>query len=577
MSLGIAVGWEGSVYVTNDGGTNWVSHSTGIFADLSAVTYASPTTWFATSMGGNILKSTNAGVNWDVDTLGMWGFYDVCFLSTTLGYVCGGEGSIYKTTNGGATWQYQSSTVMQDMYAIDFTNSNIGVAAGVNGVIIRTTNGGVTPCFLDVTINFTSAGNTVNFYASPNGSITDSWWEFGDGQFSNMMSSPHTYTNSGFYHVKVTVRDSFMGCIASDDTTISVGTANNDCHAKFHFMPYGGTNEMSFSSQALGTGINYYFWNFGDGDTSYEPYPTHVFPASDYYNVCHTVGNVSGVYNTQCEMVRVGDDSTLCYADFTYFADSTGAKASGYPVDFKGATYGEPARVIWNFGDGVIDSTSLQPIHTYSSKGLYLTQLITYSSSGKKQVSLDLINVFSGETTLQGKFIFERKTGGGKAGGYPVDFKGATFGEPARIIWNFGDGKSDSTTLTPLHTYSNTGTYNVTLTVSDPLINQKDVYAATVVIPSAAINKYDDNPFNVSVQPNPFNNQAWIKFSLPYSSFVNIEICDLLGKPLENLSNEKRTPGEYRLYLNTELPSGLYLLKISTQNEVSARKILIYH
>ena len=47
-----------------------------------------------------------------------------------------------------------------------------------------------------------------------------------------------------------------------------------------------------------------YTWNFGDGDTSAEVNPTHIFPATATYNVCLNAANDAGCSDDTCIDVR---------------------------------------------------------------------------------------------------------------------------------------------------------------------------------------------------------------------------------------------------------------------------------
>ena len=70
-------------------------------------------------------------------------FYDVIFLSESVGYVCGSSGTILKTTCGGAIWEDKSvGDGFMDLYAIEFIDENTGWACGTMGRVYLTVNGG---------------------------------------------------------------------------------------------------------------------------------------------------------------------------------------------------------------------------------------------------------------------------------------------------------------------------------------------------------------------------------------------------------------------------------------------------
>ena len=49
-----------------------------------------------------------------------------------------------------------------------------------------------------------------------------------------------------------------------------------------------------------------------------------------------------------------------------------------------------------------------------------------------------------------------------------IQFSDQSTGQPNQWVWNFGDGSPISNIQNPVHTYSNSGTYTVTLTVTNP-------------------------------------------------------------------------------------------------------------
>jgi photosystem II stability/assembly factor-like uncharacterized protein len=63
--------------------------------------------------------------------------------------------------------------------------------------------------------------------------------------------------------------------------------------------------------------------------------------------------------------------------------------------------------------------------------------------------------------------------------------------------------------------------------------------------------------------PNPFNATSNIKYVIPKSSNVRIEVMDVLGRNIKTLVNEKQTAGTYQVLFDAEdLPSGVYFYTI---------------
>jgi hypothetical protein len=76
--------------------------------------------------------------------------------------------------------------------------------------------------------------------------------------------------------------------------------------------------------------------------------------------------------------------------------------------------------------------------------------------------------------------------------------------------------------------------------------------------------------------PNPFNPNTKIKFQLPKECKVQIKIYDLLGAEIQELLNESKEPGIYEIEFNAEnLPSGIYVYRISADNYLQTKKMIL--
>ncbi|NOS84462.1 MAG: T9SS type A sorting domain-containing protein [Ignavibacteria bacterium] len=147
QQTGIAVGAAGTIMKTTNGGMNWEVQPSPIYAYLWDVTYVDLNIWIIVgvdvSSGNNgiILRTTNGGTNWSIVLNQSDANYKgVDFPSPNAGYVVG-AGTVHKSTDQGATWVLQP-TGLGNFYTVDFYDDVIGAAAGMNSLRI-TTNGGV--------------------------------------------------------------------------------------------------------------------------------------------------------------------------------------------------------------------------------------------------------------------------------------------------------------------------------------------------------------------------------------------------------------------------------------------------
>jgi uncharacterized protein YaiE (UPF0345 family) len=76
--------------------------------------------------------------------------------------------------------------------------------------------------------------------------------------------------------------------------------------------------------------------------------------------------------------------------------------------------------------------------------------------------------------------------------------------------------------------------------------------------------------------PNPFNPSTTIKFSVPSESHVTLKIYDMLGREVRTLLNEEKAPGTYSVnFIVGNLPSGVYLYKLTAGNYSEAKKLVL--
>ncbi|MCP3962092.1 MAG: PKD domain-containing protein [bacterium] len=113
----------------------------------------------------------------------------------------------------------------------------------------------------------------------------DSWsWSFGDGGSSSSQNPSHTYALPGAYTARLTV--SRGG--ASDTVTVEVVV--EDVAAGFMITPDSPRIEIPTRFLDASTGSpTAWSWDFGDGATSAEINPSHVYDASGTYTVSLTV------------------------------------------------------------------------------------------------------------------------------------------------------------------------------------------------------------------------------------------------------------------------------------------------
>lgn len=145
---GWAVGSEGLILATKDGGKTWASQVSGTRASLNSVSvHADGLRGWAVGDDGVIVATTNGGKTWAQQKSGTQArLLSVSFSADgQRGWVIGWDGVIAVTTDGGTTWALQKSGTQATLRSVSFnTDDQRGWAVGEDGAIVATTDGGRT-------------------------------------------------------------------------------------------------------------------------------------------------------------------------------------------------------------------------------------------------------------------------------------------------------------------------------------------------------------------------------------------------------------------------------------------------
>jgi PKD repeat protein len=231
-------------------------------------------------------------------------------------------------------------------------------------------------------------------------------WNFGDGNTSTLENPTNTYVNDGTYSVTLTEGNS----VGQNETTqaayIVVGSSAPV--AAFTASPVSGTAPLSvqFTDTSTNSPVSW-IWNFGDGGTSTEENPSHIYSNPGTYTVSLTAANTAGentatgseTVSTSEEMVAVQTPTlSLTPIPDTELPDIsiTGPATSGLApltVMFSANTPGSPEGFSWDFGDGGTSADEF-PSYTYLNPGTYtVTLTVKYPSGTKTAVKNDFVTV----------------------------------------------------------------------------------------------------------------------------------------------------------------------------------------
>ena len=80
----------------------------------------------------------------------------------------------------------------------------------------------------------------------------------------------------------------------------------------------------------------------------------------------------------------------------------------------------------------------------------------------------------------------------------------------------------------------------------------------------------------ISTYPNPFNSTTRITYSIPEAARIELKLFDLAGREVTTLVNEMKQPGVHTTNLTaTDLPSGLYFVRLEVSGKMLSRKVIL--
>lgn len=343
-------------------------------------------------------------------------------------------------------------------------------------------------------VNFTNTSAAGNYYV----------WDFFGAMPTLYVENPSVMFNNpsmgGGYNVQLQVYDTTGGGM------IFIGSANQMINVMGSGL-YTNTDavcpneELDIYVYPYG---NTYNWNFGDGNTSTLSNPNHAYTIAGTYTITVSVNTSCGLQNlSKVINVNVGNIPT---SDF-YFNDPI---CPNEPLSFDADNY-KLQNYSWNFGDGsAIVGGDNRPTHTYTAVGTYSAVLSVTSTCGTSSSTTKTVQI-------QGGLLVDPSTNINVSNSVvcpndqiQFDFYpngGTTY------IWNFGNGAT-STLKTPVYSYSVTGGYTVSLTITNGCSNSA-TFTKTVNVSNGL--PYS-GPTNASINPGSACPGSDINFGAPNAS-----------------------------------------------------------
>lgn len=289
--------------------------------------------------------------------------------------------------------------------------------------------------------------------------IADWAWDIGaNGTVDHVTQSPtHLFGEGGNYTVELTVTSN-TGCTGSTTASVPVTPAPT---AGFSYVPVCRDFVSQFSDASLGTPIQF-GWDFGDGFTSTEQNPAHLYASEGTFNVTLTVTNAQDCPSTITLPIIVLPRPEAS------FTSSDPVACSPLCIDLFSTSTTQGAGIVstqWNFGDGTgSQDQDLSPCFFNNDRFADIAldlQLIVVNAEGCSDTLMLPDHLVINHNPTANFTAWPRTT---NMFDRRVNVLDQSTGQDF-ILWDMGDFTT-SIENEFQHTYADTGTYVITLTAS---------------------------------------------------------------------------------------------------------------
>jgi gliding motility-associated-like protein len=413
----------------------------------------------------------------------------------------------------GESYGYNAGTAIKDLSVVVNTETPFGGAGTATTCKGNTTRVKISLPYDPLQVTSIAWNLGTNASISPNGTTTDNsptpvGTQVVDGQTFYTYNSPtqYTFNDVGSFPIAITITGTFANDCGSSITTNFNMTVVRDT-ADFSFAPITcGSTQINFTDATHtypGDTTKQWQWDFGTGlGTANTQNPTYTFPANTVYQVkLRTINNIGCFADTTKTVdltnglvAKFGVKDTICAKTSVLFTDTSGG--------------GTIVKWMYDFGDGTKDTvyTNAPVPHVFQNAGSFTVSLKVETATGctatfTKTITVRAVPVAS----------FNMPAGICLPSGLTQFTNNSTIsdGQTLTHSWNFGDPGSGSnnisTALSPSHTYSSTGPFNINLVVTsqygctdDSLRTLSSVYpqpTAAISAPTSACMK-DSVQFN---------------------------------------------------------------------------------
>jgi photosystem II stability/assembly factor-like uncharacterized protein len=363
----------------------WIQLDAGINANLYSTYFINDQKgWIA---GENIiLITTNGGESWQQILL-QGSNYSIYFIDESTGWVCNNEGKILKTTDAGLNWEVKHTEELTELTSISFANENVGLAVGHNRTILITNDGGeswqhalnenfdhlLSSFIYSESLMFTYGANGAVYRSYDGGAVWDS---LNVGMPNGLYAASFVTPSIGF----------MFGCCGAYFRTTDGGENWED-------RGYITTGDIIYSGHFVNETIGWVAGELGwllkttDGGESWsENGPSITDELRSVFFVNENIGYVVGFNGTIYKTVN-GGGSTTGISEFRESNPDGFYLSQNYPNPFNPSTV-----ISWQSPVG-----SHQTLKVYDVLGYEVATLVNeYKHAGSYEVEFDAVGLPSG-------------------------------------------------------------------------------------------------------------------------------------------------------------------------------------